>query len=172
MDKRTGFLYTGAISVAVSGTRMRTHQSKTRKIDARFARYKLEIRRSRIDSLGVFALDEIPRGKCVIEYTGRKLSIERALELIPPFDAYLVRSTRRRILDGRVGGSGAELVNHSCDPNLLCKRSRGRLHFWSRRRIRVGEELTLRYAYPFKVIRVPCRCGSKKCRGTLRYLLN
>jgi hypothetical protein len=34
-----------------------------------------------------------------------------------------------------------------------------------------GEELAYRYAYPVKITRVPCQCGSPKCRGTLRYLL-
>lgn len=148
---------------------MRSRQ--TRLVDPRFAWYKLEIRPSRIHSLGVFALEEIPRGKRVVEYTGQRLSIADAMDLKFPFDRYLVRPSRHWILDGRIGGSGAELINHSCDPNLDLKASSGRIHFWSRRRIREGEELTLRYAYPHKVTRVPCRCGSPKCRRTLRYLL-
>jgi SET domain-containing protein len=75
------------------------------------------------------------------------------------------------MLDGRFGGSGAEFVNHSCDPNLVWKRVHGHLVFYSRRKIRAGEELTLWYTYPVKITRIPCGCGSPKCRGTLRYLL-
>lgn len=143
-----------------------------RNIDQRFGRYKLEIRRSQIHSLGVFALEEIPARRPIIEYTGKRLTVEQALALKPPRDRYLVRLSQRWIADGSVGGSGAELVNHSCDPNLVWKRSRGRVTLWSRRRIHAGEELTLRYAYPVKLTRVPCRCGSPKCRGTLRYFLD
>lgn len=151
---------------------MTTLRHDKRTINPKYSRYKLEIRRSRIHSVGVFALEEIPAGKPIIEYTGKRLLVEKALELKPPRDRYLVRLSRRWISDGSVGGSGAELVNHSCDPNLAWKRSRGRVTLWSRRRIRAGEELTLRYAYPVKLTRVPCRCGSPKCRGTLRYLLD
>ena len=116
-------------------------------------------------------MEDIPAGKPVVEYTGKRLTIEQALDLEPPWDRYLVRLSRHHMLDGRVGGSGAELVNHSCDPNLDWRRSKGHLVYWSRRRIQAGEELTLRYAYPVKLTRVPCHCGSAKCRGTLRYLL-
>lgn len=150
---------------------MRNHQMSTREVNSRFAWYRLQIRRSRIHSLGVFALEDIPAGKRVIEYTGRRLSIEQAVDLGPPSDRYLVRLSRGWIADGSAGGSGAELVNHSCDPNLVCRRTKGRVLLWSRRRILAGEELTMRYAYPVKLTRVPCHCGSRKCRGTLRYLL-
>jgi uncharacterized protein len=142
-----------------------------RTVNPKYSSYNLEIRRSRIHSVGVFAMQEIPAHKPIIEYTGKRLTVEQALDLKSPQDRYLVRLSRHWIADGRFGGSGAELVNHSCDPNLQWKRSKGRLTLWSRRRIRAGEELTLRYAYPYKATRVPCRCGSAKCRGTLRYLL-
>jgi SET domain-containing protein len=85
---------------------------------------------------------------------------------------YLARLNSRYILDGIVGGSGAEFVNHSCEPNLLTRRSRDRLFFVSRRNIRAGEELTIDYCYPIKLRRVPCHCGAKRCRGTLRFILS
>jgi hypothetical protein len=46
------------------------------------------------------------------------------------------------------------------------------LLFFSRRKIRAGEELTWKYRYPVKIHRVPCRCGARRCRGTLRYILS
>jgi SET domain-containing protein len=150
---------------------MTTQRRAARKINPKFAWYRLRIGRSPIHSTGVFAMEDIPRGQRVMEYTGKRLSLVQASKLGPPQDRYLVRLSLQWALDGSVGGSGAELVNHCCDPNLAWKRVSGHLFFYSRRRIRAGEELTLRYAYPVKMTRVPCHCGSPKCRGTLRYLL-
>lgn len=150
---------------------MSARRRSKRVVDRKFAWYGLRIGRSRIHSTGVFALEDIPAGKRVIEYTGKRLSLAQALDLQPPRDRYLIRAGLGWMIDGSVGGSGAELVNHSCDPNLTWKRARGRVTYCSRRKILAGEELTLRYAYPVKLTRVPCRCGSRKCRGTLRYLL-
>ena len=39
--------------------------------------------------------------------------------------------------------------------------------FFSRRGIRKGEELTLDYKLDPKTFRIPCRCGSPKCRGAI-----
>jgi len=150
---------------------MSGQRRRTPRINPKFAWYRLRVGPSPIHSTGVFALEDIPSGQRVIEYTGKRLSIEQGSILDPTQDRYLVRLNRRWLLDGSVGGSGAELVNHCCDPNVVCKRLNGHLIFYSRRRIRAGEELTLRYAYPVKITRVPCHCGSPKCRGTLRYLL-
>jgi uncharacterized protein len=152
--------------------RSKAPTTNTRRVNKRFSWYRLEIRRSRIHRLGVFASEPIPAGKPVIKYTGKRLSIQQAIDLKSPLDRYLVRLSRHCMLDGRVGGSGAELVNHSCSPNLTWKRSNGRLTYWSRRKIKPGEELTLRYAYPVKLTRVPCHCGASKCRGTLRFLFS
>ncbi|HUJ29938.1 MAG TPA: SET domain-containing protein-lysine N-methyltransferase [Candidatus Acidoferrum sp.] len=151
---------------------MNARRRRAPKVNPRYARFRVRLGRSGIHSWGVFALEDIPAGQRVMEYRGRRLSIQQAVDLKPPFDRYVVRLSRRWMLDGRIGGSGAERVNHSCDPNLSWRRERGHIFFVSRRRIRAGEELTLRYQYPVKVRRVPCRCGSPKCRGTLRYLVS
>jgi SET domain-containing protein len=143
----------------------------SRKIDPKFAWYRLRIGRSPIHSTGVFALEAIPLGRPVIEYTGKRITLAQASRLDPRQDRYLVKLGQHSLLDGRVGGSGAELVNHCCDPNLVAKRVKGHVLFYSRRSIRAGEELTLWYCYPVKITRIPCHCGSPKCRGTLRYLL-
>jgi SET domain-containing protein len=150
---------------------MRAQLRATRRIDPKFAWYRLRIGRSPIHSTGVFALEDIPLGRPVIEYRGKRITVEQALKIDPPQDRYLVRLGPHSILDGRVGGSGAERVNHCCDPNLVWKRVHGHLVFYSRRKIRAGEELTIWYSYPVKITRVPCHCRSPKCRGTLRYLL-
>jgi SET domain-containing protein len=71
------------------------------------------------------------------------------------------------MLDGAVGGSGAELINHCCEPNLRTRRILGHIFYFSRRRIRRGDELTLDYRFSKKAPQVVCRCGSPSCRGTI-----
>lgn len=143
----------------------------TPRINPKFARFRLRLGSSAIHRRGVFALEEIPRGKTVIEYSGRKISIAEADSIGSPKDAYLAVLSNQWVADPSVGGSGAEFINHSCNPNLRWRRVRGHLFYVSRRKIRVGEELTGNYHYPIKLTRIPCRCGSPNCTGTLRYLL-
>jgi len=129
--------------------------------------YLLRIGRSRIHRWGVFALEDIPVRRVVIEYTGRKLSWGQASRIPYAKTIYLASVKRGYCLDGAVGGSGAQIVNHCCQPNLKARRTQGRLFLVSRRKIRAGEELTFHYHYPTKLRRVLCRCGAANCRGTL-----
>ena len=73
-------------------------------------------------------------------------------------------------LDGAFGGSGAEIINHSCDPNLRSMNFKGHILYISKRAIRKGEELTVDYRFDKDIERVPCRCGAKKCRGVINLL--
>jgi SET domain-containing protein len=103
-----------------------------------------------------------------IEYTGERISRREtkrradASEMIYLFtlDAYWT-------LDGSVGGSGAEYINHSCDPNLVTRIVKGHIIYMSQRDIKAGEELTVDYRFDKKVERVECKCGTVKCRGTI-----
>jgi SET domain-containing protein len=70
-------------------------------------------------------------------------------------------------LDGAVGGSGAEIINHSCDPNLVGRVMKGHVLYMSLREIKPGEELTVDYHLDWNPPTTPCQCGTAKCRGTL-----
>jgi SET domain-containing protein len=70
-------------------------------------------------------------------------------------------------IDGAIGGSGAEYVNHSCAPNLRARVARGRIVYFSRQAIAKGEELTLDYKYSSRLDPMPCHCGAPTCRGTM-----
>ena len=70
-------------------------------------------------------------------------------------------------LDGSVGGSGAEHINHSCNPNIRTWITRGHILYMSSCFIRKGEELTVDYHFAKNVEKVRCICGSPKCRGTI-----
>jgi len=127
----------------------------------------------------VFAREKIPARKMVIEYTGEKVRMKEALRRLTrvwsPGGSKCVlifELNERWCVDAGRGGSGAELINHCCDPNLVTRIIRGRIFFFSRRRIRAGEELTLDYRFHPDVLQVPCACGSPKCRGTINLKRN
>jgi SET domain-containing protein len=151
---------------------MKAPRAPKRRIDAKFARFRLRIARSAKHRYGVFALEDIPANRRVIEYTGKRLTLEQLGKIKPPQDTYIALIKPGWFVDGRRDGSGAELMNHSCEPNLVARRVRGHLLLFSRRKIRAGEELTWNYHYPIKVQRIACRCGARGCRGTLRIVLS
>ncbi len=70
-------------------------------------------------------------------------------------------------LDGAVGGSGAEYINHSCEPNLRAKVTQGHILYMSARPIKKGEELTVDYHFAKDIETVYCQCGAERCRGTI-----
>lgn len=135
------------------------------------APYGLRIGRSSIHRFGVFACENIPGGRQVIEYTGRQLSPHQLSLLNPPHDDYLIHDRKGTAINGSVGGCGAEFINHGCNPNLTWRRRGGRLFFYSVHRIRAGQELTAYFSHPFRVRAVACECGARKCRKVLRYIV-
>ena len=141
--------------------------------------YRLSVKLSKIDGFGVFAGRTIlPRRKVMI-YEGERLSFEDgavrswlALKRNPHVRTYIARVNRRWVIDGSVGGNGAERINHCCDPNVYFRRANGRIEIYSRRRIAKGEELTLDYQFREEREAIPCHCGSLKCRGYMNRRLN
>ncbi|MBI3210197.1 MAG: SET domain-containing protein-lysine N-methyltransferase [Candidatus Solibacter usitatus] len=136
-------------------------------LDARYVCFRLELAASGIHRWGVFAGQRIPPRRKVIEYTGERISRretkrrdERQLHYLFTLDNYWT-------IDGSVGGSGAEYINHSCDPNCEAVILKGHILYMSRRWISKGEELTVDYRFPKHVELVPCACGANICRGTI-----
>jgi len=150
---------------------MRKKGSPSGEINHRLARFRLRVGPSPAHRLGVFALEDIPAGHRVIEYTGKRISPIQAGKLKPEEEEYVITGSSGQLIDGAVGGNGAELINHSCDPNLTWWSRKGQIFFFSRRPIAAGEELTIYYGYPTKAHRLPCRCGERRCRKTLRYIV-
>jgi uncharacterized protein len=140
------------------------------RIDARLACYKLSVRPSRIHRFGVFAEERIPANRKVIEYTGQRISRREAKKRGEGDHIYLFTLDAYWTLDGAVGGSGAELINHSCEPNLISRIMKGHILYMSLRTIQAGEELLIDYHFAKDVDKVPCQCGAKSCRGTINLL--
>jgi uncharacterized protein len=146
---------------------MATAPVKAPTIDPRYACYKLAIRQSRIHHRGVYALERIPAGRKVIEYTGEKISRRETARRGQGDLTYLFTLDKYWTIDGAFGGSGAEIINHSCEPNLYTRICRGHILYMSKRAIRPGEELTVDYLFSDKIDEVRCRCKSPGCRGTI-----
>lgn len=147
--------------------------SKKRKL-RRFA-----VRMSPIHGRGVFALVHIPKGTRLIEYTGERISQEKADEryseehensphtmLFEVNDEVVIDATRR--------GNSARWINHSCAPNCEVADEDDRIFIETRRDIRPGEELTYDYNLQLGEPHTaaakrahPCYCGAPRCRGTL-----
>jgi len=139
--------------------------SHTPRIDPRFCCFQLRLGRSRIHGWGIYADQEIPPNRKVMEYTGEKIGrVEAERRRKTP---YLFVLDSERMIDGAVGGSGAELVNHSCAPNLVTRILKGHILYMSVRPIRKGEELTVDYNYDETDETMSCACGAPNCRGTI-----
>jgi SET domain-containing protein len=140
-------------------------------ISPNYACFRLEIRPSRIHGWGVYALEPIPARRKVIEYTGEPISRrETKRRALSSKMIYLFTLDKYWTLDGSVGGSGAEYVNHSCNPNIYSVITRGHILYMSKRAIKRNEELTVDYHFAKDVDRVPCICGAANCRGTINLL--
>ncbi len=138
---------------------------KRPRIDHKSCGFALCYRASPIHRWGIFAAEAIRARRRVIEYTGQRIGLEEAKRRsIRPF-LYTFISGKRTLIDGAIGGSGAEFVNHSCEPNLVARSRSGRIHFVSRRTIAKGEELLIDYQITCDSPLYPCHCGSPRCRG-------
>jgi SET domain-containing protein len=146
---------------------MGTALIKAPSIDSRFTKFRLQIRDSRIHKRGVYALEHIPAQRKVIEYTGEKISRRETKRRGSGDVTYLFTLDDYWTIDGAVGGSGAEIINHSCDPNLRSCIMRGHILYISKRFIKAGEELTVDYRFSEKIGEVRCRCGARRCRGVI-----
>src|SRR5689334_22089939 len=101
------------------------------RIDPQHARFRLKLRPSPIHRWGVYAAEAIPSRRKVIEYTGERISRRETLRCGQAELTYLFTLDKYWTLDGSVGGSGAEFINHSCDPYLYSCNFKGHILYMS-----------------------------------------
>src|SRR5215470_12065963 len=104
-------------------------------IDPRYTSFNLVIRTSRIHRFGVYAEVPIPANRKVIEYTGQRINRKEAKRRGDGDFTYLFAVDAYWTIDGSIGGSGAEIINHSCDPNLISRVMKGHILYMSLRTI-------------------------------------
>ena len=141
--------------------------SKELRIDPGSTPFRVILRRSPIHGYGVYAGETIPARRKVIEYTGERVNRKETKRRGVGPHTFLFTLNDYWAIDGSVGGSGAEYINHSGEPNLRACIVREHILYISKRKIARGEELTVDYRFSKRIEDVPCRCGSRNCRGTI-----
>lgn len=139
----------------------------------------IEVRRSNVHGLGVFAAKRIPKGTRIIEYVGERVSHDEADRRYEEKEAndshtFLFIVDSKTVIDAGVDGNDARFFNHSCDPNCESTVEKRRVYIEAIRDVEPGSELTYDYQIqredddPDNIDEVfACRCGFANCRGTM-----
>ena len=146
---------------------------------------KIVTRKSSIHGNGMFAVAPIRKGERLIEYKGRRRSHED-VDADDSGDAesghtFLFTLNDDWVIDANFEGNDARWINHSCDPNCEAvldededDSKQSQVFIEAIRSIKPGEELTYDYGITLAERHTPrlkkiwaCRCGSKKCTGTM-----
>lgn len=113
------------------------------KLSKRFTpkKFKLRVGRSSTGK-GLFAEENIRKGACVIEYTGRPVG---EAEQYTHRGKYLFETSKTTMIDGNIPTNTAKYINHSCKPNCEIDIKHKRVFVFALRNIKAGEELTYDY---------------------------
>lgn len=130
--------------------------------------FDFEVKRSRIQGRGLFALSAIPARKKLGELTGEIISQREARRRARASERIaIVEFGDGKALDASRLGNEFKYVNHSCAPNTFMRLFRRRVEFYALRPILPGEELTCNYGETHHAGKLPCRCRSPRCRGKI-----
>jgi SET domain-containing protein len=128
---------------------------------------RLIVRSSPIHAAGVFALEPVPKGTRILEYTGERIAHEAADELYKdrPYTYLFGVGDGSNVIDGY---GTSMYVNHCCDPNCETEEDEdNRVWIVTMRNIAPGEELTYDYFLYDGEGEARCTCGAANCRGTM-----
>lgn len=155
-------------------------------IPAAYMPKKIQARKSSIHGNGVFAVAELKKGERVIEYKGKRRTHEEVdaddTGDVESGHTFLFTLNEVYVIDANHGGNDARWINHSCEPNCEAviqetgsdDPADEKVFIEAIRNIKPGEELTYNYGITLSERHTPrlkkiweCRCGSKKCTGTM-----
>ena len=130
---------------------------------------KLEVRKSHIHGLGLFAREAIEAGEVCVRVDGREID-DAALDALAargkPYSACALGPGRHLL---QTDDDLTRFGNHSCDPSLEWDGDRT---LRAARAIAAGEEATVDYAPMSRSgWAMPCTCGAPQCRGTVEGLV-
>lgn len=123
--------------------------------------YRLAVKRARAGR-GLFALEDIPKGVCIVEYSGPVISEE---ECYTSRSRYLFEVSKTKTINGWNRKNIARYINHSCRPNCEIEIRKGKVLVMAKRRITSGEELAYNYGKEyFSHFIKPRGCRCLKCK--------
>ena len=130
---------------------------------------------------GLVTLENIPKGKLVLEYVGEVINedqkdsrlVEWSKEHPNDPNFYVMGLGGGWYMDARDCANMSRFINHSCDPNclLMTMNVKGykRNGIYAKQEIKAGEFLSYDYHFDTKhADKFLCRCGAKNCRGTMK----
>jgi len=125
----------------------------------------LEIRKSKIQGSGVFALASIEKDARVFRFSEKTITIRHRPGCHCAVCKRCIQVGKNAWLYPKRGSFGWNL-NHSCSPSCGIRGS----YIVALRGIRKGEEITIDYSATNDDTswRMNCSCGSRNCRGTIR----
>ncbi len=131
-----------------------------------------QIKKTKDKGFGVFAKKEIITGTIIGDYLGKVIkTAEYDLEK-DRFGLYLMYYSDEASIYPNLKKPGPHLLNHSCTPNCWIYIHRGHTLFFTLRKIKIGEELTISYLLSPKDENCKdcphdCKCKSASCTGTM-----
>nr|XP_043607818.1 histone-lysine N-methyltransferase ATXR7 [Erigeron canadensis] len=138
---------------------------------------RLRFQQSKIHDWGLVALEPIEAEDFVIEYVGELIRPrisdirEQHYEKMGIGSSYLFRLDDGYVVDATKRGGIARFINHSCEPNCYTKvislDGQKKIFIYAKRHIVSGEEITYNYKFPLEEKKIPCNCGSRRCRGSM-----
>jgi SET domain-containing protein len=139
---------------------------------------KIEVRKSKIDNLGVFAKRNIKKGEVILKFEGEIWSRKKVdklesknKELFEIFDKYSLQVDKDLFLFSKKIDDIDNFVNHSCNPNsYVYIKSPKEVFLIALRNLKKNEEITFDYSTTMYNDRwtSKCKCKSKICRKVIR----
>jgi uncharacterized protein len=128
---------------------------------------KVAAKESRINGVGVFALENIPKGALI-------LAIDDSREVTNDFPLEVTKGEFEHHCDYLAGGKVVLMqfperhINHSCDPNTFVRTMLGVRYVFALRPIAIEEEITYDYCINGSGDSLwECNCRSSRCRKTI-----
>lgn len=125
---------------------------------------------------GLIANENIKKNEFIIEYIGEVINEECYIKRTQKYknnnNKYIIELQNGFYIDATVKGNEARFINHSCNPNTICKKM---IHnndtvitFYCHRDIKKNEEITFNYNYYNYDKNDPCKCmcHSINCNGS------
>ena len=142
--------------------------ARVRGVPADPQKFAVDVKPSRIDGQGVYALTAIPPRLKIGEIRGESISVAEArIRATRSERIMIVELSARKAIDFSKSSDPMRYTNHSCRANARLVIRNGRVEFYALRDIATGEEVTVDYGETHHEGRLACRCGAPGCRGAL-----